>query len=102
MVSVADPSACAPSLVRLLWSTLVPLSLALGGVGWAVASLAPGGDLPAWPAVSLGLIALGLSLPRGPALPRAFASLMGALAVTVGGGQIALLWVAARAAESYM
>ena len=102
MMSVADPSASASSVARLLWSTLVPLSLALGGVAWAVASLAPGSDQPAWPAVSLGLVALCLSFRRGPALPRAFASLMGALAVTVGGGQIALLWAAARVAQSYM
>ena len=102
MVSVADPSASPPSVARLVWSTLVPLSLALGGVGCAVASLSPGRDLPAWPAVSLGLIALVLSFRRGPALPRAFASLMGTLAVAVGGTQIAVLWAAARVVDSYM
>ena len=102
MASAFASRLTSPELGRLLWSTVAPLSLAALGVGWGVASLSPGSELPAWPAMSLGFVALALSFRRGPALPRAIASLLGTLAVTVGAAQIAVLWVAANAAESYM
>ena len=101
-MTVFDSTAPARAAKRLLGSAVVPLSLALGGVAWGMASLAPGGDVPAWPAVSLGVVALAVSFRRGPALPRAFASLLGSAAIVAGGAQIAVLWAAARAAESYM
>jgi len=68
---------------------------------WAMAALWPRGDLPAWPAVSLGLLGLALSWTRGRVWARAMGSIVAVVATLLGCAQIAVLWAAAEA-MSYM
>ena len=69
-------------------------SLALGllALAWLPASLWPDAGLPAWPAVSLGLLAVLVSWGRGGALLRSLGGIAGLLAAAVGAAQIAVLW----------
>lgn len=69
--------------------------LGLVALAWVPASLWPGAGLPAWPAVSLGLVAVLVSWGRGGALLRAIGGIAGLVAATVGSAQIAVLWMAA-------
>lgn len=82
---------------------IVPPLLAVGALAWAMAALWPRGDLAAWPAVTMGLLAISTSWRRGPAVSRAMTSIAGALAALAGITQIAVLWAAASALTlSYM
>jgi len=80
------------------WACLL---LGIGALAWLPASLWPRAGLPAWPAVSLGLLAVLVSWGRGGALLRALGGIAGLLAAVVGTAQIAALWAAAWAI-SYM
>lgn len=75
--------------------------LGVAALAWVPASLWPGAGLPAWPAVSLGLVAVLVSWGRGGALLRALGGIAGLVAATAGAAQIAALWMAAWA-MSYM
>jgi hypothetical protein len=69
--------------------------LGLGALAWVPASLWPRAGLPAWPAVSLGLLAVLVSWGRGGAILRALGGITGLLAAIVGTAQVAALWIAA-------
>jgi hypothetical protein len=71
------------------------LGLGMAALAWLPASLWPRAALPAWPAVSLGLVAVLVSWGRGGALLRALGGIAGLLAALVGAAQIAVLWGAA-------
>lgn len=75
--------------------------LGVAALAWVPASLWPGAGLPAWPAVSLGLLAVLVSWGRGGALLRALGGIAGFVAAALGAAQIAALWVAAGS-MSYM
>jgi hypothetical protein len=77
------------------------VGLGLGALAWVPASLWPGAGLPAWPAVSLGLVAALVSWGRGGALLRVLGGIAGLFAAVVGAAQIAVLWLAAWSV-SYM
>jgi len=62
---------------------------------WALAALWPRGDVPAWPAVTLGLVGLSLSWGRGRVVARAIGSILAVLATALGCAQLAVLWAAA-------
>jgi hypothetical protein len=65
-------------------------------LAWLVPASWPGSFCPAWPSVSLGLLACLLARwQRGGALRRAVGSITGFLAVVIGGAQIAVLWLLA-------
>lgn len=74
------------------WTCMV---LGLGALAWLPASLWPRAALPAWPAVSLGLLAVLVSWGRGGALMRAVGGICGFLGAAVGAAQIGVLWAAA-------
>ncbi len=80
------------------WACLL---IGLGALAWVPASLWPGAGLPAWPAVSLGLVAVLVSWGRGGALLRGLGGIAGFVAAAAGAAQIAVLWGAAWAL-SYM
>jgi hypothetical protein len=69
--------------------------LGVAALAWLPAALWPAAGLPAWPGVSLGLLAVLLSWGRGGALLRALGGIGGLLAVLAGTAQIAVLWGAA-------
>lgn len=73
----------------------VSLLLGVAALAWVPASLWPGAGLPAWPAVSLGLLAVLVSWGRGGALLRGIGGITGLVAATAGGLQIGVLWAAA-------
>ena len=75
--------------------------LGVAALAWVPASLWPRTGLPAWPAVSLGLVAVLVSWGRGGALLRALGGIAGLLAAVAGAVQIAVLWAAAWS-MSYM
>lgn len=81
----------APAAVAA-WGCLL---LGLCAVAWVPASLWPRAGLPAWPAVSLGLVAVLMSWGRGGALLRGLGGIAGGLAAAAGAAQIAALWIAA-------
>lgn len=81
-----------PPGVTAAWGTL---ALGLLALGWVPASLWPEAGLPAWPAVSLGLLAVLVSWGRGGALLRGLGGIAGLLAAMAGGAQIAVLWASA-------
>lgn len=81
-----------PSGAALAW---VSLLLGLAALAWVPASLWPGTGLPAWPAVSLGLVAVLISWGRGGALLRSLGGIAGIIAATAGALQIGVLWAAA-------
>jgi hypothetical protein len=60
-------------------------------IAWVIGTLMPWG-LPAWPAVTLGAIAVWLARSPGPALSRAIGAFFGLIAVIAGAGKIAALW----------
>jgi len=71
------------------------LSLPVGVVslGWGVALLIPSlPALPAWPAASLGIIALALARVPGRALPRGLGAFTGVLGLLLGTLEILALW----------
>lgn len=78
-----------------LTSAFGALALGLLALLWVPASLWPAAGLPAWPAVSLGLLAVLVSWGRGGALLRGLGGIAGLLAAMAGGAQIAVLWAAA-------
>ncbi|MCX4244578.1 hypothetical protein [Paraliomyxa miuraensis] len=86
-----SPRGPAPGVVAA-WACLL---LGLGALAWLPASLWPRAGLPAWPGVSLGLLAVLISLGRGGALLRALGGICGLLAAAVGAAQIGVLWAAA-------
>ena len=71
-----------------LWALLAGLASAF----WIPAGLVVK-DAPAWPSVSLGLVALYLARKPGGALARGLAAFAGLCGILVGGAQIAGLWV---------
>ena len=81
-----------PPGVIAAWAALL---LGLGALSWVPLSLWPGAGLPAWPAVSVGLLAVLVSFGRGGALLRSLGGIAGLLAAAVGAVQIAVLWGAA-------
>lgn len=85
------PRAMPPGAVAA-WACLL---LGLGALSWVPASLWPRAGLPAWPAVSLGLLAMLLCWGRGGALLRVAGGLCGLLAAAGGAAQIGVLWAAA-------
>lgn len=87
-----------PAPVVAAWACCL---LGLAALAWVPASLWPGAGLPAWPAVSLGLVAVLVSWGRGGALLRATGGIAGLVAAAVGAAQIAALWMAAWSV-SYM
>ena len=65
----------------------------VAGVLWLPVSLWPDLGAPAWPAVSLGVLALVLGLQRqGRVLWRGLGSVFGFCAVVGGAVQIAIVW----------
>ncbi|MCH9688920.1 MAG: hypothetical protein K0V04_46230 [Deltaproteobacteria bacterium] len=76
----------------MAWASL---ALGLTALAWVPVSLWPGAGLPAWPAVSLGLLALLVSWGRGAAAVRSVGAMTGTVAAMAGGLQIAVLWAAA-------
>jgi hypothetical protein len=71
------------------------LALACGVVsaGWAVAVLLPSvGNLPAWPAASVGIFAIVFARAPGRPLLRGLAAFLGLLGLLVGLGKILALW----------
>ena len=106
MVAPAPPSSRMPSpsprgLPPGLAAAWASLALGLAALAWVPASLWPGTGLPAWPAVSIGLLAVLVSWGRGGALLRGLGGITGLMAATVGALQIGGLWTAAWAL-SYM
>jgi len=81
-----------PARVVAAWACA---SLGVAALAWVPASLWPRAGLPAWPAVSLGLLALLVSWGRGGALLRALGGIAGLLAALAGTAQIVTLWLAA-------
>ena len=74
------------------WSALA-LLCGLFSLGWAVAIVLPRvDDLPAWPAASVGVLALVLARLPGRAFPRGLGAFCGALGIVVGVGKILALW----------
>ncbi|PRQ06370.1 hypothetical protein [Enhygromyxa salina] len=74
------------------WS-LLSLGAGLFSVGWAAAILWPSvGDLPAWPAASVGIFALMFARAPGRPLLRGLGAFLGALGLIVGAGKILALW----------
>jgi hypothetical protein len=61
-------------------------------LAWMVGSAWPGLGLPAWPAASMGLIALALGLGTGRVLPRAVGTIFGFLGLVGGCLEIVALW----------
>ena len=90
-VPETDPSPAPPRRLGV-WSAAV----ATVAVAWAFAALMPWG-LPAWPAVTLGAVAVWLARSPGPALARAAGAFAGLVAVVAGAGKIAALWGLAEA-----
>lgn len=68
------------------------LLLGTSALAWLPAALWPHAGLPAWPSVSAGLVALGLSLGKGRPVVRALAAITGLTAAVLGSIQIAVLW----------
>lgn len=66
--------------------------LGVAAVSALVAGLTPGLSLPAWPAVTLGALALLCALPAGRPGWRGVAAFLGLIALLGGGVQIAGLW----------
>ena len=81
-----------PSGAAAAWTCLL---LGVGALAWLPASLWPKAALPAWPAVSLGLLAVLIAFGRGGALLRALGGICGLMAAAVGAAQIGVLWAAA-------
>jgi hypothetical protein len=73
------------------------LAVAIGAVGAAGASLWPGLAVPAWPSLSLGVVALSVALGRGRPLVRGIAAFGGLCAALVGAVQIGVWWALAMA-----
>jgi len=71
--------------------------LSFAAAAAVVWSLWPGAWVPAWPAVVLGLGAVGLALEPGPIVARATATVLGAAAALLGWVQIGTLWGVALA-----
>lgn len=91
-----DSDGLSPSRTRAQLESTLALVVSMAALGWAVAALWPGGQLPAWPAVSLGVLALYGSWGRGVALQRGIASIAGTVAAALGILQIVVLWGAAE------
>ncbi|WP_106395314.1 hypothetical protein [Enhygromyxa salina] len=74
------------------WSAL-SLAAGLFSVAWAVAIVLPSApNLPAWPAASVGILALVFSRAPGRPLLRAIGAFLGLGGVLVGLGKILALW----------
>lgn len=74
------------------WSVLA-LVCGLFSAGWAIAILVPDvADLPAWPAASVGILAIVFGRAPGRALIRGIAAFLGFLGLLIGLGKIAALW----------
>jgi hypothetical protein len=69
------------------------LTLALAGASvlWLVVALMPAG-LPAWPSVSLGVLALLAARAPGRALPRGAGAFLGLAGIVGGAVQIGAVW----------
>lgn len=89
------PSPPPPGLPPGAAAAWLCLGLGLCALGWVPASLWPAAGLPAWPAVSLGLLAVLTSWGRGGALLRSVGGIAGIVAATAGTLQIGVLWAAA-------
>jgi hypothetical protein len=86
----------APPSSRVARGGLACLAAGVLALAWLAPASWPGGFWPAWPSVSLGLLACLLARwQRGGALRRALGSISGFLAVSIGGAQIAVLWLVA-------
>ena len=94
----SPPPRALPPGAATAWASL---ALGLLALAWIPASLWPGAGLPAWPAVSLGLLAVLVSWGRGGALLRGLGGIAGLIAAGLGTVQIAVLWAAASTL-SYM
>lgn len=73
------------------WMDLAALLCGVGAAGWSATSML-GMALPAWPAASLGLLALLFAWPRGRAAPRALGAFLGLIGLVIAALQIAVLW----------
>ncbi|MFO7561222.1 MAG: hypothetical protein R6X02_01160 [Enhygromyxa sp.] len=88
-MSEAKPEGRAP---RRDWGGLA-LACGLLSAGWGVAVLLPSsGDLPAWPAASVGIFAIVFARAPGRALLRGLAAFLGVLGLLIGFGKILALW----------
>jgi hypothetical protein len=87
----------ATSAPRLDATGLGAFLLGTLALAWVPAALWPGAGLPAWPSVSAGLVAMGLSMGRGRPVIRALAAITGLAAAVLGSIQIAVLWGIAAA-----
>ncbi len=81
-----------PTLPALLCAALGVLAVAAG-----LASLWPDLHVPAWPAGTLALPALGLAWLRGPVVPKALGTLCGAFALVLVSLEVGALWAVAAA-----
>ncbi len=69
------------------------LGLGLVASAWALLIIAPGGPtLPAWPAASVGVLALFVSRLPGRAWSRGLGAFLGVIGIVVGLVKIAALW----------
>jgi hypothetical protein len=74
------------------WSWLA-LGCGLVSATWAIVMVVPGiADLPAWPAVSVGLFALVFARAPGRALARGIGAFLGVVGLVVGMAKILALW----------
>lgn len=96
--TLAEPSANGPDAARRPWADRLALALGLAATGWTLASWGPL-TLPAWPAGSLGVLALAFAWPRGRALPRAIGAFLGLLGILGAAAQIAAIWGVAALLE---
>ena len=84
-----------PRRVRAIRDALC-LAAGLASVAWLVPALWPGACWPAWPSVSLGVLAYWLGAgPGGRPLMRGLARTAGVFGCLLGSAQIVLLWMIA-------
>lgn len=91
---VSGPEPSEASDVRLRTDLLSALSGVLA-LGAGAAAIGPW-DIVAWPALTLGLLALGLSRRPGGAAARAIGAFSGLLGLAFGALRIAILYGAAE------
>lgn len=72
------------------WLSLV---FGLASATWAALTVLPSvGDLQAWPAASLGVVAVAFARFPGRALPRGLGAFLGVVGFVVGCAKILALW----------
>ena len=89
---VAACEAVDPPPALVLGADRLCAAIGLLSLSWVATSVWPGLSAPAWPAASLGLLALSLAWLPGRVRPKAVGTLCGFTGLCLGAAQILALW----------